>query len=32
MEVGDTTSIQLELENIGTLEGEIGVVFRVNST
>ena len=32
MEVGDTTSIQLELENIGTLEGEIGVVFHnVNS-
>ena len=27
MEVGDTTSIQLEVENIGTLEGEIGVVF-----
>jgi hypothetical protein len=27
MEVGDTTSIQLEVENIGSLQGEIGVVF-----
>ena len=29
MEVGDTTSIQLEVENIGSLQGEIGVVFEV---
>ena len=27
MEVGDTTSIQLEVENIGSLQGEIGVQF-----
>lgn len=27
MEVGDTTSIQLEVENIGSLQGEIGVMF-----
>ena len=27
MDVGDTTSIQLEVENIGTLQGETGVSF-----
>jgi hypothetical protein len=27
MDVGDTTSLQLEVENTGTLEGEIGVLF-----
>ena len=27
MEVGDTTSIQLEIENIGSLQGEIGLKF-----
>ncbi|MGB0378451.1 MAG: hypothetical protein ACPGGE_06470, partial [Poseidonia sp.] len=27
MEVGDTTSIQLEVENIGTLQGQTGVSF-----
>jgi len=27
MDVGDTTSIQLEVENIGTLQGETGVTF-----
>ncbi|MGB1766522.1 MAG: hypothetical protein ACPHJE_03985, partial [Poseidonia sp.] len=27
MEVGDTTSIQLEVENVGTLQGEIAVTF-----
>ncbi|MAF93105.1 hypothetical protein CMO85_00395, partial [Candidatus Woesearchaeota archaeon] len=27
MDVGDTTSIQLEIENIGSLQGEIGLKF-----
>ena len=32
LDVGETTSVQLEVENIGSLQGEIGVVFETVDT